>query len=91
MSEVLKLISGVVSALTVHTGEEEFVRSAEQQAAGAGGAAGLALEGMAGAAAGAGMVASSAGDLVEFFTCKLGEQAVQGCFSKSGANVQPLA
>lgn len=43
---------------------------------------GLALEGMAGAAAGAGLAASSAGDSVEFFTCKLGEQLVQGRFSK---------
>ena len=82
MSEFLKLIKGVVSGLTVHAGEEEFVRSVEQQTAGVGAAAGLALEGMAGAAAGAGLAASSAGDSVEFFTCKLGEQLVQGRFSK---------
>lgn len=82
MSESLKLIKGVVSGLTVHAGEEEFVRSVGQQAAGVGAAAGVALEGMAGAAAGAGLAASSAGDSVELFTCKLGEQLVQGRFSK---------
>ena len=82
MSESLKLISGVVNGLTVHAGEEEVVRSARQQAASVGTAAALALEGMSGAAAGAGMAASSAGDSVEFFTCKIGEQSVQGRFSK---------
>jgi len=82
MSESLKLINGVVSGLTVHAGEEEFVRSAGQQTAGVGAAAGLALEGMAGAAAGAGLAASSAGDSVEFFSCKIGEQLVHGRFSK---------
>lgn len=82
MSQSLKLISGVVTGLTVHAGEEDFLRSAGQQAAGVGAAAGLALEGMAGAAAGAGLAASSAGDSVEFFSCKLGEQLVQGRFSK---------
>lgn len=82
MSEPLTLISGVVSGLSVHAGEEEFVRSAEQRAAGVGAATGLALEGMAGAAAGAGLAASSAGDAVQFFSCKLGELAVQGRFSK---------
>ncbi len=82
MSESLKMISGVVNGLTVHAGEEEFVRSARQQAASVGAAAGLALEGMAGAAAGTGLAASSAGDSVEFFTCKIGEQSVQGRFSK---------
>ncbi len=82
MSKPLQLIDGVVSGLTVHAGEEEFVRSAGQQTTGIGAAAGLALEGMAGAAAGAGLAASSAGDSVEFFTCKIGEQPVQGRFSK---------
>jgi hypothetical protein len=82
VSGSLKLIKGVVDGLTVHAGEDEFVRSAGQQAAGVGAAAGLALDGMAGAAAGAGLAASSAGDSVQFFTCKLGEQLMQGRFSK---------
>ncbi len=82
MSKSLQLIGGVVSGLTVHAGEEEFVRSVGQQTTGVGVAAGLALEGMAGAAAGTGLAASSAGDSVEFFTCKIGEQSVQGRFSK---------
>jgi hypothetical protein len=82
VSESHKLINGVVSGLKVHAGEEEFVRSAGQHAAGVGAAAGLALEGMAGAAAGAGLAASSAGDVVQIFSCTLGDQAVQGRFSK---------
>ena len=82
MSKSLQLIGGVVSGLTVHAGEEEFVRSVGQQTTGVGVAAGLALEGMAGAAAGTGLAASSAGDSVEFVTCKIGEQSVQGRFSK---------
>ena len=79
----LQLISGVVSGLTIHSGEEEFVRSREQQAAGVGAAAGLAVEGLAGAAAGAGLAAASAGDAVEFFSCKVGGQLVEGRFSKA--------
>lgn len=81
MSESLKLISGMVSGITVHAGEEELVRSGGQQAVTVGAAAGLALEGMAGSAA-AGLASSSGGDSVQFFYCKLGNQMVQGRFSK---------
>lgn len=82
MSKSFKLIGGVVSELTVHAGEEAFVRNARQQTASVGTAAALALEGMSCTAAGAGMAASSVGDAVQFFSCKLGEQHVQGRFSK---------
>lgn len=83
MSAPLSVITGVVSGLTIHSGEEEFVRSRGQQAAGVGAAAGLAVEGLAGAAAGAGLAAASAGDAVEFFSCKVGDQFVEGRFSKA--------
>lgn len=79
----LQLISGVVSDLKIHSGEEEFVRSRGQQIAGVGVAAGLAVEGLAGAAAGAGLAAASAGDAVEFFSCKVGDQLVEGRFAKA--------
>lgn len=83
MNAPLSVITGVVSGLTIHSGEEEFVRSRGQQAAGVGAAAGLAVEGLAGAAAGAGLAAASAGDAVEFFSCKVGDQFVEGRFSKA--------
>mgnify|MGYP001190147383 CR=1 FL=1 len=83
MSEPLSVITGVVSGLTIHSGEEEFVRSRGQQAAGVGAAAGLAVEGLAGAAAGAGLAAASAGDAVDFFSCKVEDQFVEGRFSKA--------
>lgn len=83
MSTSLSVISGVVSGLSIHRGEEEFVRGKGQQAAGVGAAAGLAVEGLAGAAAGAGLAAASAGDSVEFFSCNVGGQLVGGRFSKA--------
>lgn len=83
MRAPLSVITGVVSGLTIHSGEEEFVRSRGQQIAGVGAAAGLAVEGLAGAAAGAGLAATSAGDAVEFFSCKVGDQLVEGRFSKA--------
>lgn len=82
MSQQLQKIRGVVSALVIHNAAEEFVRSTGQTAAGTGAAVGLALEGLSGAAAVAGLTATSTGDSVEWFTCKLGDQLVQGRFSK---------
>jgi hypothetical protein len=86
MSESLRLIKGVVSGLTVHAGEEEFVRSVGQQAAGVGAAAGVALEGMAGAAAGAGLAASSAGDSVRFPGGDVNSRGIQVRTARSGRN-----
>lgn len=77
-----KLISGPVKDLTMHAGEEEFIRSTRQRAAGMVTATGLVIDGMAGAAAGSGLAVSSSGDSIELFTCKLGDQTVQGRFSK---------
>jgi hypothetical protein len=73
VSENLAVISGVVTELVIHAGEEEFVRSLSDQVVGTGAAAGLAAAGLAGAAA---------GDSVEFFSCKVSGRFVQGCFSK---------
>ena len=83
MSQGLTLISGVVSGLALHEGEEEFVRSAGQQAAGIGAAAGLAAAGVAGSAVGASLAAMSAGDAVQFFSCKVSDVPMQGRFSKA--------
>ncbi|MGM9485722.1 putative type VI secretion system effector [Ideonella sp. YS5] len=77
----LRMISGVVSDVLIHSGEEEFVRSPSQRAAG-GAAAGLAAIGLAGAAAGASIAAAASGDPVELFTCKIGGETVSGGFSK---------
>ncbi|CAG2133149.1 Uncharacterised protein [Ralstonia mannitolilytica] len=81
MSDGLELISGMVSSLTIHDGEQAFLSEA-QQGSGAAVAAGLATAGLAGAAAGAGLAATSTGDAVQFFTCQLGERTVAGGFSK---------
>jgi hypothetical protein len=81
MSDGLELISGTVSGLTIHDGEQAFL-SAAQQGSGAAVAAGLAAAGLAGAAAGAGLAATSTGDAVQFFTCQLGERTVAGGFSR---------
>lgn len=83
MSEALTMITGVVSELQVYAGEEEFIRSANQQAAGVAVAGGLAAAELAGVAAGASMAAVSAGDSVEFFSCRLGDRVVEGRFSKA--------
>jgi hypothetical protein len=82
VSENLAVISGVVTALVIHAGKEEFVRSLSNQVVGTGAAAGLAAAGLAGAAAGASLSAVSPGDSVEFFECKVGGQTVRGRFSK---------
>ena len=82
MSGSLDVVSGVVSNLSIYAGEEEFIRSAEQQAAGVGVAAGLAASGLAGVAAGTSLAVASGGDSVEFFSCSVGEVSVKGCFSK---------
>jgi hypothetical protein len=82
MNESLMVISGMVSGLAVHADEEAFVSDTGQRVAGIGAATGLALEGLGGVAVGAGQAASSARDAVQLFTCKLGEQVVQGRFSK---------
>ena len=58
MSDGLELVSGMVSGLTIHDGEQAFL-SAAQQGSGAAVAAGLATVGLAGAAAGAGLAATS--------------------------------
>ena len=81
MSERLELISGIVSGLTIHDGEQAFL-SAAQQGYGVAVAAGLATAGLAGAAAGSGLAATSTGDAVQLFTCQLGERIVAGGFSK---------
>ena len=81
MSEELELVSGMVSGLTIHEAEQAFL-SAAQRGSGAAVAAGLATAGLAGAATGAGLAATSAGDAVQFFTCQLGERTVAGGFSK---------
>jgi hypothetical protein len=72
---------GTVSGLTIHDSEQAFL-SAAQQGSGAAVAAGLATIGLAGAAADAGLAATSTGDPVQFFTCQLGERTVAGGFSK---------
>ena len=82
VSESLTSIVGVVSDLVVHLGEEDFVRNEAQKITGVAAAAGLAASELAGAAAGASISAASAGDSVEFFSCKLGTQRVEGRFSK---------
>ena len=82
MSDPLKVVSGVVSNLSIYAGEEEFIRSAGQQAAGVGVAAGLAASGLAGVAAGTSLAVASGGDSVEFFSCRVGEAPIKGCFSK---------
>lgn len=81
MSDGLELISGMVSSLTIHDGEQAFLSEA-QQGSGAAVAAGLATAGLAGAAAGAGLAATSTGDAVQFFTCQLGERTVAGGFQQ---------
>jgi hypothetical protein len=83
VSESLSVISGVVTELVVHTGEEEFIRSASDQVVGVGTAAALAAAGLAGAAAGASLATASAGDSVEFFECKVGGRLMTGRFSKA--------
>lgn len=83
MSEPLALIAGVVRELAVQAGEEEFIRSMGQRPAiGGGVAVALAAAELPGAAVSASMAATSAGDAVEFFACRLGEQRISGCFSK---------
>jgi hypothetical protein len=78
----LRLISGVVSDLSIRSGNEKLIHNTNQRAAGVGVAAGLAAAGLAGAAAGSSIAATSAGDSVEFFTCKVDGEMVSGRFSK---------
>lgn len=82
MTSQLKLVRGVVSNLEVHAGEDEFIRSESQRAAGGAAAIGLAAAGMAGPAVGA-SIAATGRDSVEFFTCIVDGKLVTGRFSKA--------
>lgn len=81
MNAPMKVIQGKVENLSMHTGEEEFIRSRAQQAAGGAAAVGLALGGLAGPAVG-GAIAATGADSVEFFTCTVNGEPVGGRFSK---------
>jgi hypothetical protein len=83
MSEDLTVVAGTVNTLMIYDGEQEFVHSLAQRAAGVGAAAGLAAAGLAGAAVSASIAATSTGDPVQFFSCNVGNQTVAGRFSKA--------
>jgi hypothetical protein len=77
-----RVLTGVVSELKVHVGEEQFLAGPERTAV-AGTAAGLAAVGFGGAAVGTSSAASASADSVEFFSCKVDGRPVIGRFSKA--------
>lgn len=81
MSVPLRVLRGKVENLSVHAGEEEFIRSQAQRTVGGAAAVGLAIGGLAGPAVG-GAIAATGADSVEFFTCTVNGEPVGGRFSK---------
>ena len=90
----LEIIRGKVSDLHISQGEEDFVFTNANKAAGAGAAVGLAVGGLAGAATGAAMSSGDTADAVDFFICKVGEKNVKGQFGTvnfaNGDNVEAV-
>ncbi len=81
-SNRLDLIKGVVSELQVRPTEEDFVFTNADKTAGGMTAAGLAIDGLAGAATGALLSSGDTADKVYKFVCKVGDQIVIGRFGE---------
>jgi hypothetical protein len=81
-SNRLDLIKGIVSELQVRQAEEHFVFTNADKTAGGMAAAGLAIDGLAGAATGALLSSGDTADKVYKFACKVGDQIVIGQFGE---------
>jgi len=79
-----EVIRGAVSNLQVRQGEEDFVSGSADKTVGGVAAAGLALDGLAGAATGAALSVGDTSERVDFFVCKVADQTVRGRFGTVG-------